>query len=434
MANLQENPSIPQPSPKKKKLGLATKILLSMLFGVVFGILCNLLLPEAINLSLNKWILGPIGTLFLRAIKMVVVPLVLCSLIVGTASIGDIRKLGRVGIKTIAYFSLTTAFAITLALLLTNILKPGTGSIILETSQEITASEAPFLMDMLVEIIPTNPFEAFVNGDMLQIIFFAMFFGIAITLIGTKAQSLVNSIEQLNEVFLKIILLVMNFAPYAVFALLASVIIVQGIDVLGQLIKYLALVVFLLIIEAFLINGLALTFLGKLNPIIFYKKYWPVMLVGFSTSSSNATIPANLQACNQKFGVPSSISSFTIPLGATINMNGTSIMQGVAALFIAQVYGIELNLSQQLTIILTATLASIGTAGVPSAGVVMLTMVLQQVGLPVEGAALVLSVDRVVDMFRTATNITGDAVASVIVAKSENELDLSVYNNTTADV
>ena len=196
-----------------------------------------------------------------------------------------------------------------------------------------------------------------------------------------------------------------------------------------QLTKYLVLVIVLLLIQAFVINGIALSVLGKVNPIKFYKKYWPVMLVGFSTSSSNATIPANLDACINKLGVPSSISSFTIPLGATINMNGTSIMQGVAALFIAQVYGIELGLSQQLMIILTATLASIGTAGVPSAGIVMLTMVLQQVGLPVEGAALVLSVDRIVDMFRTSANITGDAVASVIVAKSENELNLEIYNS-----
>ncbi|TVQ42966.1 MAG: dicarboxylate/amino acid:cation symporter [Gloeocapsa sp. DLM2.Bin57] len=418
----------PKPTKKRKKIGLANRILLAMLLGVVFGIVCNLFLPESFNLALNKWLLNPIGTIFLRAIRMVVVPLVLFSLIGGTASIGDIRKLGRVGIKTIAYFMLTTAFSITLALLFTNLLQPGAGATPMETAQEIAASEAPFIMDMLVAIVPNNPFEALVTGDMLQIIFFAMFFGIAITLIGQRTRGIVELFEQLNEVFLKIIMLVMNLAPYAVFALLASVIMVQGIDVLRQLTKYLVLVIFLLLIEAFIVNGVALAVLGKVNPITFYKKYWPVMLVGFGTSSSNATIPANLDACVNKLGVPSSIGSFTIPLGATINMNGTSIMQGVAALFIAQVYGIELGLSQQLTIILTATLASIGTAGVPSAGIVMLTMVLQQVGLPIEGAALVLSVDRIVDMFRTSANITGDAVASVVVAKSENELNQDMYN------
>lgn len=418
----------PKPSLKKKKLGLANQILLAMLLGVIFGIICNLFIPEAVNLSLNKWILGPIGNIFLRAIKMVVVPLVLFSLIGGTASIGDIGKLGRVGIKTIAYFLLTTAFSITLAIFFTNMLQPGAGAKPIESAQDLTTSEAPFIMDMLVNIVPSNPFEALVTGNMLQIIFFAMFFGIALTLLGEKTEGVVKLFDQLNEVFLKIILLVMNWAPYAVFALLANVIMIQGIDVLRQLIKYIVLVIFLLLIEAFLINGLALTLLGKLNPITFYKKYWPVMLVGFSTSSSNATIPANLDACVNKLGVSNSIGSFTIPLGATINMNGTAIMQGVAALFIAQVYGIELGLSQQLTIILTATLSSIGTAGVPSAGIVMLTMVLQQVGLPVEGAALVLSVDRIVDMFRTSANITGDAVASVIVSNSEKELNLRMYN------
>jgi Na+/H+-dicarboxylate symporter len=220
---------LPKPSKKRKKLGLANKILISMLLGIIFGIFCNLFLPDSLNLTLNKWILGPIGNIFLRAIKMVVVPLVLFSLIVGTASIGDISKLGRLGIKTIAYFILTTAFSITLALLFTNALQPGAGATPIAVEQNLTVTEPPFIMDMLVGFVPNNPFEAIVNGDMLQIIFFAMFFGIAITLLGEKTKDIVNLFNQLNEVFLKIILMVMNWAPYAVFALLANVIMVQGI-------------------------------------------------------------------------------------------------------------------------------------------------------------------------------------------------------------
>lgn len=411
----------------KKKLSFTTKVLIGLILGIVVGVTLNLFAPQSFNIALGKWVLGPIGDMFLRGIKMVVAPLVLFSLICGTASIKDIKKLGRVGGKIISYYMLTTAVAITLALAFANILKPGVGNIQIPPPQNFTPTEAPFIMDMFVKMIPTNPFEALVKGDMLQIIVFAILSGIALTMIGKKAEPLVKLFEQINEVLLKIIGIVMGFAPYAVFALLSKVIMDQGVDVLISLFKYVFVVVLLLFIYTFGVNGLCLRILGKLNPITFFKKYLDVMLVAFSTSSSNASIPINLKTCNEKLGVEESISSFTIPLGATINMNGTAIMQGVAAIFIAQVFNLNLSLQQQLMVILVATLSSIGTAGVPSAGIVMLTMVLQQVGLPIEGAALVLSVDRIVDMFRTTANVTGDAVGTVIVANSEKELDREIY-------
>ncbi|WP_142414088.1 dicarboxylate/amino acid:cation symporter [Hathewaya massiliensis] len=415
---------------KKQKKSLTGKILISLFLGIIFGILFNKFLPKHINEVTIKWVLSPLGTMFLRSIKMVVVPLVLFSLTVGTASIGDIKKLGRIGGKTISFYLITTAFAVSLALAISNLLNPGTGvSTASKVAANVKAAESPFIMDIFTNMIPTNPIEAMVNGNMLQIIVFAIIFGIAITLIGERAKPVVTLFEEINNILLKIISIVILGAPIGVFALISQVIMSQGTSVLFSLIKYVLVVVFVLFIHTFVIYGGALKVLGKVNPITFFKKFWPVMLMGFSTSSSNATIPLNMKTCNEKIGVSENVSSFTIPLGATVNMDGTAIMQGVAAIFIAQVFGYNLTFHQQIMIVLTSTLSSIGTAGVPSAGVVMLTMVFQQIGLPMEGIALVLSVDRIVDMFRTATNITGDAVCTVIVANSEKELNLDIYND-----
>ncbi|MFD3156602.1 dicarboxylate/amino acid:cation symporter [Haloimpatiens sp. FM7330] len=416
---------------KRKKISLTNKILISLLLGIVMGIVFNLYLPKTLNVQISKWILKPLGDIFLRAIKMVVVPLVLFSLICGTASVSDLRRLGRVGGKILAFYMATSALAISLALVFSNMFNFGHVEKNISAIKSLSNSKPDFIMDIFVNMVPTNPIEAMVKGEMLQVIVFAILFGVAITLIGDRGKPIVDLFSRINDVLLKIIAIVMKFAPVGVFALLANVIITQGIDVLRSLFTYVGVVVLVLLIYMFIINGIALKLLGKVNPITFFKKYFSVMLVGFSTSSSNAAIPANLETCEEKLGVPKSISSFTIPLGATINMNGTAIMQGVAVIFIAQVYGINLSIYQQIMAILVAVLSSIGTAGVPSAGVVMLTMVLQQVGLPIEGAALVLSVDRIVDMFRTAANITGDAVGTVVVANSENELDLNVYNDTS---
>jgi Na+/H+-dicarboxylate symporter len=414
---------------KLGKLSITYKILGALVLGILFGIIFNLFGPKPFNDALIKWVLDPLGNIFLRAIKMVVVPLVLFSLIVGTASIGDVKKLGRIGVKTLGFYLTTTALAVTIALVIANILKPGVGVDVTSTAQAVEAAKPPFILDIFTNMIPTNPIESLVKGDMLQIIAFAIIFGIALTLIGERAKPVIELCDQINNAFLKIITLVMLFAPIGVFALMSKVIITLGIPVILSLFKYVLIVLFGLFLHTTLVYSTALRVLGKVKPAIFFKKFWHVMVFALTTSSSNATIPVNLEACNKKLGASEKVSSFTIPLGATVNMDGTAIMQGVAAMFIAQFFGVDLDLQKQLMIILTATLASIGTAGVPGAGIVMLTMVLQQVGLPLEGVALVLSVDRIVDMFRTVVNITGDAICTLIVAKSEGELDLNVYNN-----
>lgn len=412
----------------KKKTSLANKVLIALISGILFGLMAHALFPGEVNDVLMKWVLTPIGNVFLRGIKMIVVPLVLCSLICGAASIGDIKKLGRVGGKIMAYYLLTTALAVTIALIFANMVNPGLG-LNLALPLEYKAAETPFIMDVFVNMIPTNPIEALVKGDMLQIIVFAIIFGVAITLIGEPVKPLFNAINQANDIMIKIIGVVMLAAPYGVFALISKVLIAQGLEVLLPLLKYTVTILVVLLLQVLVVYGLALRVLGKVNPVNFFRKYWPVMVVAFSTSSSNATIPVNLDTCQNKLGVPESISSFTIPLGATVNMDGTAIMQGVAAIFIAQIFGMNLSFAQQLMIILVATLASIGTAGVPGAGIVMLAMVLQQVGIPLEGIAIVLSVDRIIDMCRTVVNVTGDAVGTVIVSNSEKELDLERYNS-----
>ncbi|MCY6369698.1 dicarboxylate/amino acid:cation symporter [Clostridium ganghwense] len=421
----------------EKKMSLTIKILLGLALGIIFGIIANITFEKSLNESIIKWVLGPAGTVFLRGIKMLVVPLVLCSLISGTASVGDIKKLGRVGIKTLVYYTLTTAIAITLAIVLASVIKPGVGGTeLLSSVGDFKAAEAPFIMDVFVNMVPTNPIKSLVEGEMLQIITFSILFGIAATMIGKAAEPVINIVKQTNEVLLKIIGIVMAFAPVGVFALISKVIMIQGADVLLKLLKYGVTIILVLAIQAIIVYGLALKVLGRVNPIKFFKKFWPVMVVAFSTSSSNATIPVNLETCEEKLGVPNSIASFTIPLGATINMDGTAIMQGVATVFIAQVYGLPLTINQLMMVVLTATLASVGTAGVPGVGLITLSMVLQQVGLPVEGITLVLGIDRILDMIRTAVNVTGDAAATVIMANSESELDLDIYNsnNTATDI
>lgn len=412
-----------------KKISLTHQILFALIFGIIFGVIANAFFPLPFNNEVSKWVLVPLGKMFINGIKMLVVPLVLCSLICGAASIGDIRKLGRVGGKIFVFYLATTAAAVSLALILANLIDPGIGTSLAAMGKEFKAAQAPFVMDIFTNMIPTNPIESLVKGDMLQIIFFAIIFGIAMTMLGEKTKPLFNTINQINEVLLKIIGLIMVTAPIGVFALISNVIMFQGIAVLLPLIKYALTIVLGLIVQVVFVYGIFLRVLGKVNPIYFFKKFWPVMTVAFSTSSSNATIPINLEVCEKKLGVPKPIASFTIPFGATVNMDGTAIMQGVATIFLAQLYGVNLNFQSMLMIILTATLASIGTAGVPGAGMVMLSMVLLQVGIPVEGIPIILSIDRILDMMRTVVNVTGDAVGTVIVANSEKELNLIAYNN-----
>ncbi|MGX9707411.1 dicarboxylate/amino acid:cation symporter [Laceyella tengchongensis] len=403
-----------------KKLSLTTKILIGIILGLIVGVILNLFLPELFKL-LNNYLFDPISVLFIKAIKMVVVPLVFFSLVAGAAGIADPKKLGRIGIKTIVLYILTTAIAITFALILANLIEPGVGTSIEKPAEKPKIETAPSMKDTLLNIIPENPVSAMANADMLQIIFFALLFGIGMALLGNKVDQVRQFIDQGNEIMLKLVTIIMACAPYAAFALMARAIGQAGIDLIGSMAWYMITLILALIVHMGITYSALLSLFTKYNPIQFFKKMGRAIEVAFTTSSSAATLPVTMEVAEKDFNVPKSISSFVLPLGATINMDGTAIMQGVAALFIAQLYGIPLGLEEQLVIILTATLASIGTAAVPGAGLIMLTMVLQSVGLPVEGIAIVLGVDRLLDMSRTATNITGDMCVAVVVAKGEKD-------------
>ena len=416
---------------QKKKMGLTTKILIGLLLGLITGIILNnagasyfrdtVLVNGAFTL---------IGSIFINAIRMLVVPLVFVSIVNGAASVSDIKKLGRMGIKTLAFYLVTTAAAITLAIILSLIVKPGIGLDMSSLAKtEPTIAEAKSFIQILIGMVPTNPVASLANGDMLQIIVYALVVGVALATLGSKVKILTDFFEKLNDLMMKIVDFVMIIAPYGVFCLIARTFSGLGFAAMRPLAAYMFCVLFALLLHAVFTYGGLLTVFTKLSPVQFLKKFWPAMGVAFSTSSSNATLPVTLETTEKGLGVNKSIASFTIPLGATINMDGTAIMQGAATIFISQLYGIPLGLSAILTVILTATLASIGTAGVPGVGLVMLSMVLTAVGLPVEGIALIIGIDRILDMCRTVVNITGDAVCTVIVAKSEGELDTSVYNS-----
>jgi len=411
----------------KRKTFSPNKILFALILGIVFGLIANALFPVELNNILTKWILSPIGNVFLRGIQLIVVPLVLCSIICGVANIEDLKGFRRIGSKIITYYILTTALAITLALIFANIIKPGIGlNITLPTEYKV--AKIPFIMDLLINIIPVNPIESLVKGEMLQIIVFAIVCGVAIRLIGKPVKQLQSIISQVNDIMIKILDIVLLTAPLGIFALISRLIIVQSLDVLIPMLKYVITILIVLLFQLLIVYGLTLKMFGRVNPISFFKKYFPVMIVAFSTSSSNATIPVSIDTCQKKLGVSKSIASFAIPLGAAVNIDGTAIMQGVAAIFIAQVFGIELTFLEQLMIIFLAVLASIGTAGMPGAGIIALAMILQQVGIPIEGIAVIVSVAWILDMFQTVVNVTGDAVGAVVVARSEKELDLDVYN------
>ncbi|KPC70333.1 sodium:dicarboxylate symporter [Thermoactinomyces vulgaris] len=408
-----------------KKLSLTTKILIGIILGLIVGVILNLFLPELFK-TLNNYLFDPISVLFIKAIKMVVVPLVFFSLVAGAAGIADPKKLGRIGIKTIVLYILTTAVAITIALVLANFIEPGVGTSIEKPAEKPKIEAAPSMKDTLLNIIPENPVSAMANAEMLQIIFFALLFGIGMAMLGNKVDQVRQFIDQGNEIMLKLVTLIMACAPYAAFALMARAVGQAGIDLIGSMAWYMITLILALIVHMGITYSALLSLFAKYNPIQFFKKMGRAMEVAFTTSSSAATLPVTMEVAEKDFNVPKSISSFVLPLGATINMDGTAIMQGVAALFIAQLYGIPLGLEEQLVIILTATLASIGTAAVPGAGLIMLTMVLQSVGLPVEGIAIVLGVDRLLDMSRTATNITGDVCVAVVVAKGEKDKEEQV--------
>lgn len=399
------------------KLSLSTKIFIGLALGVMAGLMFQSS-PEVATIYIK-----PLGNLFLNLIKMIIVPLVLSSLVVGSASTGDVGKLGRIGIKTLAYYLVTTAIAVVLGLFLANMVNPGLGlSIPVDATAE--AKEVPSVIETFLNIIPTNPIQAMADANMLQIIFFALILGIGITLVGEKAKPFLTFFDSIAEVCYKIVAIIMAFAPIGVFGLITPVVAEHGPSALLPLLKVIITVYLSCFLHAAIVYSGAVYFSSKMSPVTFFKGAAPAMMVAFTTSSSSGTLPITMRCAEENLGVPKSISSFVLPLGATINMDGTALYQGVCALFVAQIYGIDLTFVQQLTIVLTATLASIGTAGVPGAGLIMLTMVLQSVGLPLEGMVLVGGIDRILDMARTCINITGDMAGAILVSATEGELQL----------
>lgn len=379
-------------------------------------------------------VLSPVGELFLKLIKMVIVPLVFASLLVGVASLGDIRKLGRLGGKTLGYFLLTTTLAITIGLTLANLIKPGNfisgeDKAYLKSQYEgaaqakvKSAAEQPSAVENLLAIVPDNPIKSMARGDMLQIIFFAAFFGVALTLLPDKrSKPILKVMEGVNDAMIICVEIIMKLAPYGVFALLAKVIGESGLSVLKALLVYSLVVMGGLLLHSLAVYTSVVRLFGKISARDFWKAIRPAQLIAFSTSSSSATLPVTLDCAQQRLGISREISSFVLPLGSTVNMDGTALYQGVAAIFIAQVFGIDLSLGDQLTVVLTATLASVGAAGVPGVGMVTLALVLTSIGVPTVGVALILGVDRILDMFRTAVNVTGDMSAAVMVAATEGE-------------
>ncbi len=405
---------------------LHTKILIGLLLGALLGPLMG---HFAVALE-------PLGKAFIRLLIMIVIPLVMASLIIGTASLGDLRKLGRIGIKTVAYYLVATALAVSLGLLAGGITKPGSNldpDVKQEMLQQYSGTneaqlqqlqQKPSLEDILFNIIPRNPIASMANMDMLQIIFFSLLFGIALTVLTEqKRKPVVDFLDSVNDAMVVIVEMIMKIAPYGVFVLIAAVAGRFGYGVLLSLLKYVAVTIATMVIFTATFYPVSLKLSG-MSPTYFFKKFYEVMVFAFSTSSSNAALPVNLRVSEEELGVSRDVASFVLPLGATVNMNGTAIYQGVSTIFIAQVYGIELHLAQLVTVVITATLASIGAAGVPGIGFITLTIVLEALGIPLEGLALILGVERILDMTRTAVNVTGDSACAVWVAKTEGELNI----------
>ena len=392
----------------KKKMSLTLKITISLLLGIVAG----LLMQNHSDFATEY--IKPIGTIYLNLIKMVVVPVVLLSITQGIISLQDVKKVGTIGLRTVVYYLLTTALAVTIGLVFANVLQVGAGYVLSNDELSYTASEAPSFIDTIVNIFPANFFAPMVEANMLQVIVIALFMGFGIILAGEKGEAAVKFVDSFTEVFLKIMSLIIQLSAIGVFALICPVVAQNGPAVLLPLLKVILVAYTGYIIHVVVVYSASVKLMAGMSPVKFFKGMSQAMLFAFSSASSVGTLPFNLEA-TQKLGARKEIASFVLPLGATINMDGTAIYQGVCAIFIAQIFGIDLTIGQQITIILTATLASIGTAGVPGSGVIMLAMVLQSVGLPLEGIALVAGIDRILDMGRTVVNITGDAACTICV-------------------
>ena len=417
---------------ERKPMGLSTKIFMALIVGALLGVGIHYFMPAGYlrDTIIIEGVFYVVGQGFIRLMQMLVVPLVFCSLICGSMAIGDTKTLGKVGIKTVLFYLFTTAVAVVIALATAYVINPGIGLDMdaVQTSEVTATATDTSLVDTLLNIIPKNPVSSMASGDMLPIIVFALFVGIMLAKLGSKASTVANFFSEFNDVMMEMTMAVMKIAPIGVFCLIARTFANLGFSAFKPMIKYMGSVTIALFIQCFVIYQILLFVFTRLNPMKFIKKFAPVMGFAFSTATSNATIPMSIDTLHKKMGVSKQISSFTIPLGATVNMDGTSIMQGVAVVFIAQAYGIDLTPANLATVVVTATLASIGTAGVPSVGLVTLSMVLTSVGLPVEGIALIMGIDRILDMMRTAVNITGDAVCTTIIAEQEKALNREVFN------
>ncbi|MDJ0712171.1 MAG: dicarboxylate/amino acid:cation symporter [Woeseiaceae bacterium] len=413
---------------------VTTRILIFMISGLVLGSLINAFASDVafIDKYFVNGLFHVVGAMFITGLKMLVVPLVTFSLICGVYGIGDIAKLGRVGVKAFGMFVMTTALAITLGIVIAGIVGPGEGFELTGDQGDFTAPVAPPLTQVIIDLVPGNPVAAYAEGNMLQIIFFTILFAVCMLMVGEAGRKVAEGAERLNEIMMQVVTVVMHVAPYGVFALMAKTFALQGLGLIMPMIAYFGVVVIVLLLHASVTLMTLLRLLSGVSPIVFLRKVRTMQIFAFSTSSSNATIPVTLRTTEKRLGVDNPTASFIVPFGATINMDGTAIMQGVATIFIANVYGIDLGLGGYLTVIGMAVLASIGTAGVPGVGLIMLAMVFNQVGLPVEGIALIMGVDRLLDMMRTAVNVTGDAAITTIVAKSEGSLDENVFYDPEA--
>lgn len=401
---------------EKKKIGLTTRIFIALIAGAIVGIALNMFAADVdfVQNVLVNGIFYVVGQGFIRLMQMLVVPLVFCSLICGATAIGDSKTLGKVGVKIIGFYIFTTMMAVAVALGIGLLIKPGMGLDMsqIQTAEVAASSDSVSFAETLLNIIPKNPIGALANGEMLQVIVFALIVGVILAKLQDKTQLVTNFFQQGNDIMMEMTMMVMGLAPIGVFCLISKTFAGLGFSAMVPMFKYMGAVLLALFIQCCGVYQILLALLTRLNPLRFLKKFAPVMGFAFSTATSNATIPMNIDTLEEKIGVNRRISSFTIPLGATINMDGTSIMQGVAVVFVAQAFGIQLSPADYLTVIATATLASIGTAGVPSVGLVTLAMVFDSVGLPVAGIGLIMGIDRILDMARTAVNMTLSAPRS----------------------
>ena len=407
---------------------LTRNILLGMLLGFIVGATFYYLnFPESLTKFVEIYVFNLGGSIFINLLKMLIIPLVFFSLVSGISSLTNMKSLGNISLKTIALYLSTTAIAVSLSLVIGSIFKPGSGY-----SSDIAPPErlpeGQGIYETILGIFPSNIIEAMAQNQMLAVVFFSILFGIALNKTNHLTGNFSNVFEKLNTVFMQLVIMIISFAPIGVFCLIGKFVITDGLDIFQEAFKYVLLLILVLIMHALITYTMILKLFTNLNIFTFFRKMKEVVIFAFSTSSSAATIPVTLKTVQNDLGVDKNVSSFVIPVGATINMDGTAIMQGMATVFIAQMYGIDLTLIQYVQVVMLAVVTSIGTAAVPSAGTITLIIILQQFGIPLEGIGIILAVDRILDMIRTSVNVTGDAAVACVVANSENLLDKSIFD------